>query len=201
MIGLTYLEVQNSIFNITEQNNKFELHKLPDEKTGGVSYEKVRDEIERDLDVSDTTATDLQDDIIGPIIIEECRKQVTKRMEDVGYTNILQGYIRSIFQDFESYLRTEVDFVEVDIRLVLDEFNSSLNIYELTPGFYTFIYLSETLFNILQTEIPGPSKVIDKEFDDLTRKTKLVVREGIIAIKFDERSFLVLFGFYFRLGL
>ena len=45
MIGLTDLEVYNSIFNITKQNNKFELYKFPDEKSGGVSYEKVRDEI------------------------------------------------------------------------------------------------------------------------------------------------------------
>ena len=42
MIGLTDLEVYNSIYNITEQNYKFELYKFPDEKSGGVSNEKVR---------------------------------------------------------------------------------------------------------------------------------------------------------------
>ena len=47
MIGLTYLEVYNSIFNITEENNKFELYKFPDEKTGSFSYTKVRGEIEK----------------------------------------------------------------------------------------------------------------------------------------------------------
>ena len=78
MIRLTVLEVYNSIFNITEQTNKLKLYKLPDEKPGGVSYEKVRDEIERDLDISDITATDLQDDIIGPNFIEKYREQVTK---------------------------------------------------------------------------------------------------------------------------
>ena len=41
MIGLTDLEVYNSIFNITEENNKFELYKFPDEKAGGVTYEKL----------------------------------------------------------------------------------------------------------------------------------------------------------------
>ena len=45
MIGLTNLEVYNSSFNITEEKNKFELYKFPDEKSGGVTYEKVRDEI------------------------------------------------------------------------------------------------------------------------------------------------------------
>ena len=84
-IGLTSLEAYNSIFIITEENNKFELYKFPDEKTGGVSYEKVRDEIEKDVDNSDITATDLQDDIIGPIVIKEYREQITKRLEDGGY--------------------------------------------------------------------------------------------------------------------
>ena len=112
MIGLTDLEVYNSIFNITEQNNKLQLYKFPDEKAVGVSYKKVRDEIEKDLDFSDITATDLQDDIIGPIIIEEYREQITKRMKDDKYMEILAGYTSSVFQDFESYLRTEVDLVE-----------------------------------------------------------------------------------------
>ena len=42
-------------------------------------------------------------------------------MEDVGYMNILAGYFRSMFQDFESYLRTEVDLVNDDIRVILDK--------------------------------------------------------------------------------
>ena len=81
-LGLVDLEIYNSIFNITEENNKFELYKFPDEKSGGVTYEKVRDEIEKDLDIEDITAEDLQDEIIGPIIIEEYNEQVTKRMND-----------------------------------------------------------------------------------------------------------------------
>ena len=188
MIGLTDLEVYNSFFNI-KQNNKFELYKFPDEKSGGVSYEKVRDEIERDLDISDVTAADLQDDIIGPIVIKEYREQVTKRMKDDKYMEILARNIRSVFQDFESYLRTEVDLVEDDGKLVLDEYNSSFITYELDPGIYTCKDLSEALFNILQSEYPGPSNVIDIEFDDIIRKAKLDVRSGIIAIRFDEKSF------------
>ena len=62
MIGLTDLEVYNSIFNINTANNNIKLYKFLDEKPGGVSYEKVRDEIKKDLDVSDITTTDLQDD-------------------------------------------------------------------------------------------------------------------------------------------
>ena len=125
MIGLTDLEVYKSISNITEENNKFELYKFPDENSGGVTYTKVRDEIERDLDIEDITVEDLQDEIIAPIIIKEYNEQVTKRMNDDGYMDILARYTSSVFQDFESFLRTQFDLVEDDIKLVLDEYNSS----------------------------------------------------------------------------
>ena len=89
MIGLTVLEVYNSVFNINTTNNNFKLYKFPDKKAGGVSYEEVRDEIEKDLDISDITATDLDDDTIGLIVNEEYREQVTKRMKDEKYMLIL----------------------------------------------------------------------------------------------------------------
>ena len=189
MIGLTDLEVYNSIFNITEENNKFELYKFPDEKAGGVTYEKVRDEIEKDLDIEDITAEDLQDDMIGPIIIEEYEEQVTKRMNDEQYMNILAIYTSSVFQDFESFLRTQIDLVEDDIKLVLDEYNSSFITYKLEPGIYSYRDLSEALFYILQSEYPSSDSEILIRLDDNTRKTKLVVNSGIIAIRFDENSF------------
>ena len=189
MIGLTDLEVYNSIFNITEENNKFELYKFPDEKAGGVTYEKVRDEIEKDLDIEDITAEDLQDEIIGPIIIEEYEKQVTKRMNDEQYMNILAIYVRSVFQDFESFLRAQIDLVEDDIKLVLDEYNSNFKTYELTPGIYSYRDIAEALYYILQDEYPNSSSQILIRLDDITRKTKLVVRSGIIAVRFDEKSF------------
>ena len=189
MIGLTNLEVYSSIFNVTEANNKFELYKFLDDKAGGVSFEKVRDQIERDSDISDTTASDLQDEIIGPINIKENREKVTKRKKDVRYMNILAGYPSSVFQVFESYLRTEIDLVENDNRLVLDKKNSSFITDELQPGICTFKDLSESVLNILQPKYKASINVIDIQFDNITRKTKLVVRGGIIAISFDEKSF------------
>ena len=57
--------------------------------------------------------------------------------------NILSGYSRSVFQDFENYLRTENDLTEDDIRLVLDNINSSFITYELEAGIYTLNDLSE----------------------------------------------------------
>ena len=73
------------------------------------------------MDIEDFTAVDLQDDIIAPIIIEEYIEQVTKRMNDGGCMNILARYTSSVYQDFESFLRTQIDLVEDDIKLVLDE--------------------------------------------------------------------------------
>ena len=48
MMGLTSSEIYNSIFNRTEENNKFQLFKFSDSKSGGILYEKVREEIEND---------------------------------------------------------------------------------------------------------------------------------------------------------
>ena len=110
-------------------------------------------------------------------------------MKDGQYMNILAIYTSSVFQDFESFLRTQIDLIEDDYNLVLDEYNSSFITYEISPGIYTFKDISEDLFNILQPEYPGRSNVIDIEYDDITMKIKLVVRSGIIAIKFDEKSF------------
>ena len=47
MIGLTSLEVYNFIFNLTEENNNFKLYIFPESKIGGISYTKVRTEIEK----------------------------------------------------------------------------------------------------------------------------------------------------------
>ena len=110
-------------------------------------------------------------------------------MKDDKYMNILAIYIDSVFQKFESFLRTHIDLVEDDIKLVLDEYNSSFITHELELGFYTFKDISEAPFNILQLEYPGPSNAIVIEFDYITGKTKLVLKNGIIAIRFDERLF------------
>ena len=189
MSRLTDSEEYNSIFNITEEIFKIELYKFRDEKAGGVSYEKVRDEVEGDLDIFDITATDIQDDMIGPIIIENYREQLTRRMKDERYLRILSISINSVFQDFESFLKTEIYLVEDNIKLVLDEYNSSFITYEITPSIYTFKVISKALFNNLQPEYELYNNSIDIEYDDVTMKTKLVVRPGTIAIRFDEKSF------------
>ena len=103
------------------------------------------------MHISDITATDLQDEIITPVIFEEYRNQVIKGMESRGFLNISAGYIRSLFQDFESYLKAEVDLDEDDVLVVLNKYISKFFTYELQPGIYTFKDIPKVLFNILQS--------------------------------------------------
>ena len=132
-------------------------------QSSGISYIKVRDKIEKDLDFSDITAADLQDDIIGPNLIQEKRNQVTIRKKDDNYMRTLAIYVSSVFQDFESFLRTEVDLVEDDIKLVVKEYNSIFVTYELEPGIYIFQDIFEALLKVIQPEYDGCHKGIDIE--------------------------------------
>ena len=152
MLGLISWEVYNSVFNITEEIKKFGLYKFPDSKCGGVSYEKLWDEIEKHLEITYITATDLWDGIISPIIFEEYRKREAKKMKNDEDMRSLAIYNRSIFQDFECFLWKDVDLIEDDIRFISDAYNSSFAIYELEPGIYTFKDISEAFLRILQPE-------------------------------------------------
>ena len=63
MLGLTSLEVYNSIFNIT-QNIKFELYT---DKFDEFSFTKLKGAVEI-VNVSNTSPEDLKDDTLGPVI-------------------------------------------------------------------------------------------------------------------------------------
>ena len=67
MIGLIDLEVYNSTFYITEENNKFELFThIYDE----FSFAELKDELEKVLEISDITDDHLPDETIAPRIFE-----------------------------------------------------------------------------------------------------------------------------------
>ena len=67
MIGLIDLEVYNSILNITEENNKFELYT---DTFDEFSFEELKDELEKILDISNITDDLLEDETTGPRIIQ-----------------------------------------------------------------------------------------------------------------------------------
>ena len=60
MLGLVDLEVYNSIFNITEENNKFKLYRETSDKFG---FLELKDELEDILNISHITNEHLEDKI------------------------------------------------------------------------------------------------------------------------------------------
>ena len=95
MIGLTSLEVYNSILNITKENNKFELYRDTDK----FAFLEIKDELEEILNISHITQEHLEDEIIGPRIIDEFIKLSTEKKNSDGYMILLLGYGRSQFRE------------------------------------------------------------------------------------------------------
>ena len=126
---------------------------------------------------------------MGPDIIRKHRKTYWEETCKPLIT-LLALFKLSIVQDFGSFLWKEIDLVEDDIWLVLDEEKSSFITYEIWPGIHTFKNLSEILLRNLQLDFDGVDNAIDNKFDDISMKTKMFVRPGIIAIRFEEKSFL-----------
>ena len=108
-------------------------------------------------------------------------------MRNDEYENFLARYTSSIFQYFESYHGTEFELVQDDIGLVSDECKSSFIPCELFPGSYTFEDLFEVLLRNSQLGFDEFNNPIDFEFDDFIMKKELVVKSGIIFIRFDEK--------------
>ena len=196
MLGLVNLEVYNSIFNITEKNNKFELYRDMSAKFG---FSELKDELEEILNISHITDKHLDDEVLGRRIIDEYIKLSRERMNTDGYMLLLLDYGRSLFRDFESYLRMVVGLDEDDIQLILKEYNSHFNTYELTPGIYTIQDNSDAI----QT-FSGHKETIQLESDDISMKTKIILKyknneTGLFALgtlRFDDRSFFhTLLGF------
>ena len=101
----------------------------------------------------------------------------------------LADYSRFIFQDFENYLRTEVDLVQSDIGFVLADYTSSFILYGISPGIYTFKALSEVLTRFFQLGFDGFNRAIHVEKNGITMETKLMVRLETTALTVDKLSF------------
>ena len=197
MIGLTDLEVYNSIFNITEENNKFEIYRDTTNKFG---FLELKDELEEILNISHIhiTIEHLDDKILGPRIIDEYIKLSNEKKNSDGYMILLLGYSASPFRDFESYLRLVVGLDEEDIWLILKEYNSHFITYELTPGNYTIHDISDAI----QT-FSGHQETIQLEYDDISMRTTIVLKfkneENKFALgilRFEKQSFFhTLLGF------
>ena len=165
MLGLTDLEVYNSIFIINTTNNKIELlTDIFDE----FSFEKLKDEVEEILNIPYITDAHLKDETIGPRIFKAYWELRSKKSSTDGFFVLLRGFARSPFRAFRRYLRIIAGLDEVDIRLILKQYNANFLTCELYSGDNTIEDLQEAVYLLGDHE--GPLKI---ECDDFNKKTKL----------------------------
>ena len=86
MLRLVNLEVYNSIFNITEENNKFEIYRDAPTK---FRFLDLKDELEEILGIPHITQEHLQDDEIASRNIDEYHKLSQEKKNTDGYTILL----------------------------------------------------------------------------------------------------------------
>ena len=124
MIGLTSLEVYNSIFNLNTTNSEFELYT---DTFDEFSFTELKDELDEIFKTSDNTPHHLQHEKIGPRNIEAYKKLRSEKSNTNGYVIVLMGHARSSFRDFGSYHRIEVGLGEDNIQLISKQYNSNLS--------------------------------------------------------------------------
>ena len=196
MLGLIDLEVYNSIFNITKENNKFEFYT---DTFDEFSFEKLKDEVEEILIIPNITDDHLEDETLAPRIAETYWKLRSDKSKHDGYTILLTGYANSSFRDFESYLRIIIGLEEDDIQLISKQYNEKFVSYELDPGNYAIEDIQKAVYPLGNHE--GSLKI---EYDDLNKKVKLILtRFGSTfeTLRFDEKSFFILFWVSIRIGI
>ena len=191
MLGLIDLEVYNSIYNITKENNKFELYT---DTFDEFSFPELKDEVEEILNISNITDDHLEDETLALRIAETYRKLRSDKTSHDGYTILLTGYANSSFRDFESFLRIIIDLEENDIQLILKQYNEKFVSYELDPGNYTVEDIQKAVYLL-----GGHKGTLQIEYDDSHKKVKLILsRFGSTfeTLRFDEKSFFhTLLGF------
>ena len=194
MIGLKSLEVNNSIFNINQKNNKFEPYT---DTCDEFSFTELKDELEEILNISDITPYHLQHETVGPRNIQAYRKLRSEKSSTDSYIIFLIGYGRFPFRDFENYLRLVVGLGEDDIQLILKHYNANFVTYDIDPGLYTIEDPQDSVYLLGDRE--GTIQFEQIEHDDLNNKTKLIFTSfgrSFGTLRFDEKSFFnTLLGF------
>ena len=143
MLGLIDLEVYNSIFDITKENNKFDLYT---DNFDEYSFAELKDEVEEILKIPNITNDHLEDDILGPQIAKTYWELGSDETSHDGYIILLTAYARPPFRDFESFLRIVIGLEEDDIQLILKQYYEKFITYELDPGNYTIEDLQKAVY-------------------------------------------------------
>ena len=167
MATLTSLEVYNFVFNLTEENNKFELHT---NNFDNFSSTELKLELEKILITSDITFKHLQHEIIGPRFTQAYKKLRLEKSSTDGYFIFLMGYARYSFRDFENYLRNVVGSDENDIQMTLKHYKSFFITYEISPAIYTIKDISEAVYT--KGDHDG---TINIDHDDICMKTRNIL--------------------------
>ena len=185
MLGLIDLEVYNSVFNMSKENNKFELYT---DTFDEFSFEELEGEVEEILNIPESTDDHLEDDILAPRIAETYRKLRSDKSNHDGYIILLMGYARSLFRDFEGYLRIVVGLEEDIIGMILKQYNEKFITYEVDPGNYTIEDHKKAVYPPLGDH-PGTLQI---EYDNLNKKVKLIltcIGGTFGTLRFGEKSF------------
>ena len=95
MIGLTSLEVYNSIFNITKEINKFDIYT---DTFDEFSFTQLKDELEEILNTSVIKPYQLQHETTAPRIIEAYKKLRLEKTSADGYIILLMYYADHHFE-------------------------------------------------------------------------------------------------------
>ena len=180
-----------SIFNITKENIKFELYT---DIFGEFSFEVLKDALEGILNILNITDDHLEDEKTGPRVIKAYWELRSEKSSTDDYIILLMGYARSLFRDFESYLRIVFGLDEADIQLILKQYNANFVTYDLDPGNYTIEDLREAVCPLGDHE-----RTFQIEYNDLHKKIKLILTRfgsNFGPLRFDEKSFFhTLLGF------
>ena len=190
MIGLIDLEIYNSIFNITEVNNKFELYT---DTFDEFSFPELKDEIGEILNIPNITDDHLDDKATADRIAETYWKLRSDKITHDGFMILLTGYAKSLFRDFETYLRIAVGLEENNIRLILKQYNEKFITYALEPGNYNIQDIHKTL-----SSLDDHKENIQIDYDEINKKVKLILTSAnsFGTLRFDDKSFFhTLFGF------
>ena len=166
MIGLAYLVVYNSFFNVTKEIYKFEFYADAFDES---SFEELKDELEEFLNLPNITDDHLENETLGSRIIKTYWKLGSEKSSTDGYSIILMDYARSPFKDFESYLRNVVGLDEDDIQLILKQYNANFVTYEIDPANYTIEDLQAAV-----SPLGDHERTLKIEYDNLNKKTKLI---------------------------
>ena len=191
MLGLIDREIYNSIFNITEENNKFMIYT---DTFDEFSFHELQGEVAEILNIPTITDDHLDDNATAGRIAETYWKLISDKTTHDGYIILLTGYARSLFRDFESYLRIAVGLEEDNIRLILKQYNEKFITYELDPGNYNIEDIHQAVYSL------GNHKGnLQIEHDEIKKKVKLILTSfanSFGTLRFDDKSFFhTLLGF------